>query len=111
MGGGAVVAVMAAARQKRILAIVDAFRAAGATEADRATTFDALEIDPDWRETRELVDDTVLLRGGAPNRWYLSEINYVDYSETRERRTQMALMIVMLLALAAAVLAITIGRG
>ena len=43
--------------------------------------------------------------------WYLSEINYVDYHETRERRTRMALMIVLLLALAAGILAIVIGRG
>ena len=81
MGGGAVVAVMAAAGRKRIAAIVDAFRGAGATEAEHATTFETLEIDPQWRETRELIDDTVLLHGGTPNSWYLSEINYVDYQE------------------------------
>ena len=110
MGGGAVVAIMAAARSKRIAAIVGAFRGAGAMAADRATTFDALGIDSDSRETRELVRDNVLVRGSAPNSWYLSEIGYVEHREARERRAQGGLMVVLFLALAASVLAIVIGR-
>jgi hypothetical protein len=109
-GGGAIVAIAAAARQKRIREIVDAFRVAGATSSDRATSFDALGLDADSREARDLTRAGVLARSQAPDRWYLSELVYVEYREAHQRRARTALMIVLIIALAVSVLAISIGR-
>jgi hypothetical protein len=97
MGGGAVVAIAAAARARRIQEIVDAFRLAGATTPDRATSCAAVGVDTSQSELKELVRDGVLTQIGGSNRLYLDESAYIVRRDDRRDRAKLLMLMVVLI--------------
>ena len=76
MGGGAVIMLAVAARRRRMNVILDAFRLAGATAAERAQALDLMGLSTS-RELDELSDSGILLPGSRVGTWYLSEAAYI----------------------------------
>ena len=111
MGGGAVIALAAAARRQRMNAILDAFRLAGATAAERAQTLDLLEL-PTSRELDELSNGGILRPGSRAGTWFLDEAAYIakrDAQPTRALRV-VSVAIVVLLVLLGVLLINLVGR-
>jgi hypothetical protein len=104
-GGGAAVAVIAAAHAQRIQAVTDAFRVAGATAPERARPLAALGITHE-SAVAELARAGVLLRGPGHDTWYLSEAAVVARRNAR-RNVPRAVLVVLIVLLA--VLAIAAG--
>ena len=97
MAGGAVVAAAAAAHAKRLEAIVDAFRLAGATAAARARPLEELGIEPST-EVEELITRRVLVPVEGSGAWYLSESAYIARRDARSSRVVRILAFVIALA-------------
>jgi hypothetical protein len=110
-GGGAVVAAAAAAHQRRLQMIVDGFRLADATAADRARSLAELAVDPDQREVKELIRDGVLRTGLTADHWYLSEERYIARRSARSRQARLAMFAVLFIALAIAIVGMLLARG
>ena len=106
MGGGAVIAMAAAARRRKMTAVLDAFRLAGATSADRAQPLDLLGLS-DSRETEEFADSGVLVPGSRDGTWYLNEAAYIaqrDATSPRAVRVALIAVAVVLILLGALLL-------
>lgn len=97
MGGGAVVAIAAAARERRILEIVDAFRLAGATTPGRAQSSAALGVDTSRSEVQELIRLRVLTQTDATDRMYLDENAYIARRDARRDRARLLMLSVVLI--------------
>lgn len=97
-GGGAVVAIAAAARARRIQEIVDAFRLAGANTPERATTCEAVGVDTSQPELRELIRDGVLNQVAGTGRMYLDESAYIVRRDWRRDRAKLLLLTLVLIA-------------
>lgn len=101
-GGGAVVAIVAAAHAQRLQEITDAFRLAGATAPERARTLEALGV-MHREEVAELARAGVLVAGPGRDSWYLSESAVVARRAAGNRRTRRAIGLALLLTLAMAI--------
>jgi hypothetical protein len=84
MVGGAVAAAAAGARRRRLAAVVDAFRAAGATAPGRARRLDEVLTGYTGEVTR-LAEAGVLVAGLEGGRWYLDEAAFAAWQEARRR--------------------------
>jgi hypothetical protein len=106
---GAAGAVVAA-RQRRIQAIVDAFRLADATAADRARTLETIGLVPSG-DLRELLVEGVLLPGAREGTYYLSEVGYISRRDDRRGLKAVLIVVMILLVIAAAVIPRLVSRG
>lgn len=95
-GGGALVAILAAARARRLQAVTDAFRVAGATAPERARTLAALGV-AQAAEAAELARGGVLVPGPERDSWYLSEAAIVARRAARARIGSRVLVPILLL--------------
>ena len=95
-GGGALVAIMAAAHAQRVQAVTDAFRLAGATAPERARTLAALGI-AQSSEVAELARVGVLVPGPGRDSWYLSEAAVVARRRAGTRLGSRSLVLIILL--------------
>ena len=84
MAGGAVIAAAAGARRRRLAAVVQAFRAAGATAPDRALPLDEM-LTGHAGEISRLANVGVLVTGPGDERWYLDEAAYASWQEAHRR--------------------------
>ena len=113
MGGGAVVAAIAAARKHGIERVLDSCRMGQATTADRAQPLQLLGIEPNnWVD--ELRKDGILKSGSEPDTWYLDEIAYVsrrDGRSMRAKRIVWTLMGIMLLGAAIGLIVMRMSPG
>ena len=103
-GGGALVAIMAAAHAQRVQAVTDAFRLAGATAPERARTLAALGVAP-GAEVAELTRVGVLVPGPGRDSWYLSEAAVVARRRAAGTRlgSRTLVLIILLLVVVGAV--------
>ena len=102
MGGGAIVAAAAAARQNGLDRVLDAYRMAQATTPASARALTDLGVEPNnWVD--ELRASGALRPGPTPDSWYLDEGAYIDSRNAVQKRSTRAVMIAMgaMLALAA----------
>ena len=95
-GGGALVAILAAAHAQRVQAVTDAFRLAGATAPERARTLDALGV-AHAAEAAELARLGILVPGPGRDSWYLSEAAVVARRAAGARIGSRALVLIILL--------------
>jgi hypothetical protein len=95
-GGGALVAILVAARAQRLQAVTDAFRVAGATAPERARTLAALGV-AQAEEVAELARVGVLVPGPERDRWYLSEAAVVARRAAGARSGSRTLVLILLL--------------
>lgn len=105
MGTGAVIAAAAAAKRRRTNAILDAFRLAGATAPERATSTADLGLSGS-SELDDLMTRGVIVAGSRGGTWYLSEAAFVEYRDERPARAMrvLSLVLVALTILGAALL-------
>ncbi len=108
-GGGALVAIMVAARAQRLQAVTDAFRVAGATAPERARTLAALGV-AQSEEAAELARVGVLVPGPERDSWYLSEVAVVARRAAGARRGSRTLLVSVLLLLAAVALGVLLAN-
>ena len=95
MSGGAVIAAAAAARQRRIQHVCDAFRVAGATAPERARPLGELGL-AEGGELAELERAGVVRRERGRNAWYLDEATWIARRDAHSSRTaKIALVIVI----------------
>jgi hypothetical protein len=94
-GGGAVVAIMVAAREKRIQEVVDAFRLGDATTPDRARRLEELGIGH-YDEANHLAAKGVLAPGRREGTYYLDEAMYIALREGRKGRVALVIVAVVL---------------
>ena len=103
-GGGAVVAIIAAAHAQRLQAVTDAFRLAGATAPERAQSLATLGVAHE-AEVAELASAGVLLRGPGRDTWYLSEAAVVARRDARRHVPRVLLVVLIVLLALTAILA------
>src|SRR5687768_3169901 len=111
-GGGAVVAIMVAAKQKRRQEVVDAFRVSDATSADRARRIDEIGV-AHTTEAEELLRDGVLVAGRRDGTFYLSEPGYIASRDRRGRdsvKVMVTIVVVSILMLVGIAALIKAGR-
>lgn len=96
-GGGAVVAIAAAAHARRIREVTDAFRLAGATAPERARPLDALGV-TQASAVDELARAGVLVPGPGPDTWYLSEAAVIARRDRRVPRRVLVVLVLLLVA-------------
>ncbi|GLC24673.1 hypothetical protein [Roseisolibacter agri] len=108
-GGGAVVAIIAAAHAQRVQAVTDAFRLAGATAPERARPLAALGVGHE-SVVDELARAGVLLRGPGGDTWYLSEAAVVARRDARRNVPRVVLAIIAILVGVAVFLVGTLMR-
>ena len=104
MGAGAVVAIAAAARQKRIQDTIDAFRLADATSPDRARNVEALGI-MHFEEANELAAKGILAPGRTDGTFYLNEAAYIAMRDDPRPRRIAAVMVAVVLIIVGLTLA------
>ena len=110
-GGGAVVAIAAAAHARRIREVTDAFRLAGATAPERARPLDALGA-MSASAVDELARAGVLVPGPGHDTWYLSEAAVIARRDRAvPRRLLVALMLVLVGVMAVGIGALMANRG
>jgi hypothetical protein len=108
-GGGALVAVIAAAQAQRVREVMDAFRLADATAPDRAQTLDALGL-AQAGDVEQLARQGVLVAGPRRGSWYLSEAAVVARRRAGSRPTRaMLIVLVLLLALGAVLVGVLVA--
>ena len=98
MGGGAILAIAAAARLRRIQEIADAFRLADATTPERAKSCAAVGVDTGQAELTDLIQDGVLVEGRAADTLYLDERAFIARQAARRDNKKLALLSLVLLA-------------
>lgn len=101
------IAAAAAARQRRIQHVYDAFRVAGATAAERACSLEALGL-AEGGDVHELERAGVLRRARGGDAWYLDEAAYIVRRDTRGSRS-VRLVLVAVIAVVALVLGVLIA--
>lgn len=94
MGTGAMIAAAAAAKRRRMNAILDAFRLASATTPERAATMEDLGLSG-TSELDDLVTNGVIVAGSREGTWYLSEAAYVQYRDAQPARVLRVLALVL----------------
>jgi hypothetical protein len=99
MNGGAVVAIAASARMRRMQRVVDAFRLADATAPERARSFEEIGIDPRQSIVDDLVRRDVLAPGRKGGTFFVDERGYIAHREQRRRRARLAMVLVVVIAL------------
>ncbi|MDF1505632.1 hypothetical protein [Roseisolibacter sp. H3M3-2] len=104
---GAMVAIMAAARARRVQEVMDAFRLAGATAPERARTLTALGVVHD-AELATLAEEGVVVQGPQPGTWYLSEPAVVARRDRRPTRA-VWLVVAVLFALTAVLVGVLVA--
>lgn len=109
-GGGAVVAIIAAARAKRMEDILDAYRVAAATSADRAVEPAALGLLEHESEIGDFLNGGVLVavRGGT---MYLDEAGYIAYRKRSSSKGAKVVFVVLLIAAAIIAVLVMAARG
>ena len=107
---GAAVAAIAAARQRRIQEIVDAFRLGDATAADRAKSLDTLGLTHNG-ELQSLIVEGVLMPGAREGTYYLSEIGYIYKREDRRELKIVAIILIIMAVIGVILLPIMATRG
>jgi hypothetical protein len=93
---GAVVAI-AAARQRRIREIIDAFRLADATGPERARSLETIGL-IESGDLKDLIVEGVLMAGPREGTYYLSEAGVIY---RRGSRRALKVVIIVMIALAA----------
>jgi hypothetical protein len=78
--------------------IVDAFRLAGATTPEWATTCATLGVDTSQPELQELIRDGVLHQVAGTSRLYLDESAYIVRRDWRRDRAKLLLLAVALIS-------------
>ena len=111
-GAGSTVAIIAAARARRIREVIDAFRLADATAPDRARSLEfigARHMD----EVDVLGRVGVLVHDPRTGAWWLSERAYAEHRDQQSRKAVRVLLAVLAIALVlvAAALLTTFNRG
>ena len=96
-GGGAVVAIAAAAHARRVQEVTDAFRLAGATAPERAQSLAALGL-THAAAVDELARAGVLVAGPGRETWYLSEAAVVARRDAPVPRRMLVVLVIVLLA-------------
>jgi hypothetical protein len=110
-GGGAVVAIAAAARARRIREVTDAFRLAGATAPERAQSLATLGV-THASAADELARAGVLVAGPGRDTWYLSEAAVIARRDARVPRKLLVVLVIVLLAtMAIGIGALMANRG
>jgi hypothetical protein len=99
-GGGAVAAAVAAAHQRRIHDILDAYRTAPATSSERARAPEELQLTAHKHELRELLKANVLVPGAQPGTYYLDERSYITYRNRLQQRSAIVILVVVALVIA-----------
>jgi hypothetical protein len=107
---GAAVAVIAAAKQRRIQEIIDAFRLADATAADRGKTLETLGLTHNG-ELQDLIVEGVLMPGTRDGTYYLSEIGYIYKREDRRELKIVAIILIAMAIIGVLLLPIMASRG
>ena len=97
-GGGAAVAAIAAARQRRIQEAVDAFRLGDATSPERARTLGELGL-AETNEIQDLFVEGVLVPGQRQGTFYLSEAAYIERRNDRRGLKAVLLVVVIVLVI------------
>jgi hypothetical protein len=102
---GTAAAAVIAAKQRQIQEIIDAFRLADATAADRAKSLDTIGLTHSG-QLKDLLVEGVLMSGPREGTYYLSEPGYIYRRE--DRRGLKAVVIVMIIILVIGVLLIPV---
>ena len=92
MGAGAWIAIAAAARARRIAQVLDAFRVAGATAAERARPLEPLGLESD-PELTTLARAGVLVHDTAMGGWWLDESAWIRHRDQRPPRKAVKLLL------------------
>jgi hypothetical protein len=106
---GAVVAI-AAARQRRIQEIVDAFRLADATGPERAKSLETIGLSQTG-DLKDLVIEGVLMAGPREGTYYLSEAGIIYRRAGRRTLKVVVLVLVALLAIGMILIPVMRSRG
>ena len=81
-GGGATVAIIAAAKMRRRQEVIDCFRVAGATSPDQARRVEEIGV-PHPGEAEELLAAGVIVAGRREGTFYLDEAAYIRHRDGR----------------------------
>ena len=108
-GGGAVVAIAVAAREKRVQEIIDAFRLGDATTLDRAKRIEELGIGH-YDEANDLVAKRVLVPGRRDGTYYLDEAMYIAHRDNRKARAAVAIVAVVFILIGIALTFVMVAR-
>lgn len=107
MGGGAIVAAAAAARQSGLDQVLDAYRTGRATTPNEARSLMELGVEPNnWVD--ELRASGALKPGPAPDTWYLDESAYILSRNAVKHRSKRAVLTTMAVMLALAAIGLAI---
>lgn len=94
-GGGATVAIIAAAKMRRRQEVIDSFRLAGATSPDQARRVEDIGV-PHPGEAEELLAAGVIVAGGREGTFYLDEAAYIRHRDGRRRSGKIAVLVAVL---------------
>lgn len=97
-GGAAVVAAVAAQRARRLRDIVDAFRIADATAADRARTLSEVAV-PSSSEVETLAAAGILVHDVRSGGWWLNERAFISHRDRHPKRALRLLLVFVAIAL------------
>lgn len=103
------VAIMAAARAKRMEDILDAYRVAGATSADRAIEAGALGLTEHESEIADFLKHGVLVEGRRGT-MHLDEARYVAYRERASSKTTKVVLVILIISVAVLAAIVMIAR-
>jgi hypothetical protein len=107
---GAAVAAIAAARQRRIQEIIDTFRLADATAADRAKSLETLALSHNG-ELQSLIVEGVLMPGAREGTYYLSEIGYIYKRDDRRALKAVAIVLIVIAIIGVLLIPVMATRG
>ena len=100
-GGGATVAIIVAAKARRVRDVLDAFRLADATAPSRAVPLDRLSLGGRHQpEIDTLARDGILVQDAQGDGWWLDEHAFVARRDRPASRTVRVVLIVGALLLA-----------
>lgn len=112
-GGGAFVAIMAAAAALARQRVLDALRTSGATTPERARTLESLGLTRDGA-IDHLEQEEIVRRGAGADTFYLDEIAYVARRDAKPSRATIIILVTLavlaLVLLAALITAKITGR-
>jgi hypothetical protein len=109
MSNGGFVAIIAAAHAKAIQRVVDAFRLAGATAADRARSLTDLSLAED-AAVAELRKAGVIKPGAARDSWYLDEAAYIVRRDAGPKKAVIVVLVLISLLLLVAIVMVILTK-